>query len=68
MQYKIKAVQYIRNKSRPGFWKAVDSITLYAEYDFEVQPTGRELRSMVKRDVRKLLGRNWVLANIYAKI
>lgn len=68
MQYKIKAVQYIRRKSEPGSWMAVDSITLFAEYEFDIQPTDKEFRAIVRRDVRKLLGRNWVLADIYAKI
>lgn len=66
MQYKIKAIQYIKSES--GGWKAVDSITLFAEYEFEIQPTGKEFRAMVRSDVRRLLGRNWVLADIYAKI
>lgn len=68
MQYQVKAVQYIRNKSKPGRWMAADSITLLAEYEFEVQPTEKEFKAIVRHDVKKLLGRNWVLANIYAKI
>lgn len=68
MVYTLKAVQYIRDKSRPGKWIAVDSITLVAEYDFEQQPQEKTLRNLIKRDARKLLGRNWVVVDIYAKI
>lgn len=67
MLYQIKAVQYIRKKSEPG-WKAVDSITLLADYYFDVQPTDKQLRALARHDIRSLLGRNWVVANIYAKI
>lgn len=68
MKYKVKAVQYIRIKSDTGRWKAVDSITLLADYEFDVPPSEKDLRNVARRDVRKLLGRNWVMADIYSVV